>query len=149
MAPSRAECPVWQAMQQALVFNPPTHSRGRSLRSRTFPYHQVVDFALAEAAQSCCVRAQACSHRNGKQEGLGSIGASYRKVLLICGFAVGYSSRLWILISPVSVRWTGHLLAISSSLRRCSSVRAPLSSMLLSIRSTLPSLVSQSRQSSA
>ena len=36
------------------------------------------------------------------------------------------TSRVAILISEVRVRWTGHLLAISSSLDRCSPVNDPL-----------------------
>src|SRR5439155_9178270 len=53
------------------------------------------------------------------------------------------------LISEVSVRWTGHLLAISSSLARCCSVSSPATVISLSIRSSMPCAVSHSAQSSA
>ncbi len=60
-----------------------------------------------------------------------------------------YTNRLEISISEVSVRWTGHLSAISSRRRRCSSVSSPRTSISRSIWSSLPSLVSQRAQSSA
>src|SRR5437667_356639 len=53
------------------------------------------------------------------------------------------------LISEVSVRWTGHLLAISSSRTRCCSVSSPAIVISLSIRSSMPCAVSHSAQSSA
>src|SRR6516162_5183030 len=51
--------------------------------------------------------------------------------------------------SDVSVRWTGHLSAISKSRRRCSASSAPGNVMARSMRSIIPSLVSQSSQSAA
>jgi hypothetical protein len=60
-----------------------------------------------------------------------------------------YMARVTISISDVSVRWTGHLFAISSSLDRCSAVNEPVKCMSRSIRSSIPSLVSQSAQSEA
>ncbi len=51
--------------------------------------------------------------------------------------------------SPMSVRWTGHMSAISSSRRRCFSSRAPSSSTSRPMRSILPSSVSHSSQSLA
>src|SRR5262245_53394670 len=51
--------------------------------------------------------------------------------------------------SDVSVRWTGHLSAISKSRRRCSASSAPRNVMARSMRSIIPSLVSQSSQSAA
>src|SRR5262249_29659931 len=51
--------------------------------------------------------------------------------------------------SDVSVRWTGHLSAISKSRWRCSASSAPRNVMARSIRSIIPSLVSQSSQSAA
>src|SRR5205814_4436724 len=65
------------------------------------------------------------------------------------GDALTYTSLDRILISYVSVRWTGHLLAISSALSRCSSVRSPSRAISLSIRSSMPCRVSHSAQSSA
>jgi hypothetical protein len=53
------------------------------------------------------------------------------------------------LVSEVSVRCTGHFLAISSSFERCSLLNGPANSISSSIRSTLPSLVSHSAQSVA
>jgi hypothetical protein len=48
-----------------------------------------------------------------------------------------------------SVRYTGHLSAISINLDRCSAVSWPVSLISRSIRSTFPSLVSHSAQSAA
>ena len=53
------------------------------------------------------------------------------------------------LISDVSVRWTGHFSAISGSRARCSAVSAPRSAMSVSIWSSRPSRVSHSAQSAA
>jgi hypothetical protein len=63
--------------------------------------------------------------------------------------ASAYASQESILISDVSVRCTGHLLAISNNLSRCSSVRGPESEISRPMRSSMPSLVSQSAQSLA
>jgi len=53
------------------------------------------------------------------------------------------------LISEVSVRCTGHMLAISSSRERCSAVKGPSNRTSRSILSSMPSLVSHSEQSVA
>src|SRR5215469_4815598 len=53
------------------------------------------------------------------------------------------------LISEVSVRCTGHLLAISSSRERCSMVKGPSNRTSRSILSSMPSFVSHSEQSAA
>ena len=58
-------------------------------------------------------------------------------------------SNVLISISDFSVRCTGHLSAISSSRLRCSASSGPSIVILRSMRSTMPSLVSQLRQSSA
>jgi SAM-dependent methyltransferase len=58
-------------------------------------------------------------------------------------------SRVRMLISEVSVRCTGHISAISRSRWRCSELSAPRRLSSVSIRSSLPSLVSQSAQSAA
>src|SRR5215469_8985472 len=50
------------------------------------------------------------------------------------------------LISEVSVRCTGHLLAISSSRERCSMVKGPSNRTSRSVLLTLPSRVSPSNQ---
>ena len=83
---------------------------------------------------------------------------SLRRVI-ICRFAqrrippafgfIQEISRVVIWISDVSVRWTGHLSAISSSLARCSAVSEPENRMSLSIWSSMPTRVSHSAQSSA
>src|SRR5204863_4024649 len=65
------------------------------------------------------------------------------------GDALTYTSLDRILISDVSVRWTGHLSAISSVLSRCSSVRFPSRAISHSMRSSMPCRVSHSAQSSA
>ncbi len=53
------------------------------------------------------------------------------------------------LISEVSVRCTGHLLAISSSRERCSALKGPSNRTSRSILSSMPSRVSHSEQSAA
>ena len=53
------------------------------------------------------------------------------------------------LISDVSVRWTGHFAAISISLSRCSALNAPVRSTSTSILSSMPSFPSHSSQSFA
>ena len=50
----------------------------------------------------------------------------------------GHPGTSRILISPVSVRWTGHISAISRSRARCSSSSGPESSFRRSIRSIRP-----------
>ena len=61
-------------------------------------------------------------------------------------YALGYVRMS---ISEVSVLCIGHRSAISKSLARCCSVSDPTSSRLTSIRSTMPSRVSHSAQSTA
>jgi hypothetical protein len=63
--------------------------------------------------------------------------------------AIVHSTRVRMSISETSVRWTGHFSAISSSFERCSWVSRPANSRSLSMRSSIPSLVSQSAQSAA
>ena len=53
------------------------------------------------------------------------------------------------LISEVSVRCTGHLLAISSSRECCSALKGPSNRTSRSILSSMPFLVSHSEQSAA
>src|SRR5262249_42329129 len=52
-------------------------------------------------------------------------------------------------ISETRVRCTGHLLAISRSLCRCSSDNSPSRAISTSTRSTIPTVVSHSAQSAA
>ena len=59
------------------------------------------------------------------------------------------TSRVLILISDVSVRCTGHLSAISSSLARCSAVKRARKPNVSFNLSSIPSRVSHSAQSSA
>src|SRR5262249_39054218 len=59
------------------------------------------------------------------------------------------ASAVLISTSEVSVRWTGHLSAISIRRARCAASSGPSSVMVRSMRSILPSLVSQSAQSAA
>jgi len=63
--------------------------------------------------------------------------------------AIAHSTRERMSISETRVRWTGHFSAISSSFERCSWVSRPANSRSLSMRSSIPSLVSQSAQSAA
>jgi len=58
-------------------------------------------------------------------------------------------SKVLISISDFNVRCTGHLSAISINRLRCSASSVPSSVMIRSIRSTMPSLVSQFAQSPA
>src|SRR5205085_7949349 len=51
------------------------------------------------------------------------------------------------LISDLSVRWTGHFPATSISFALCSGVREPINSTSTSILSSIPSLVRPSSQS--
>ena len=62
---------------------------------------------------------------------------------------LGVVTRVWMWISEVSVRWTGHRSAISPRRLRCSSLSGPPTMTSRSIRSSLPSLVSQVTQSLA
>ena len=61
----------------------------------------------------------------------------------------GHRSLVRMLISEVSVRCTGHLLAISSSRERCSAVKGPSNCTSRSILSSIPSFISHSEQSAA
>jgi len=63
--------------------------------------------------------------------------------------AIAHSTRERMSISDRRVRWTGHFSAISSSFERCSWVSRPVNSRSLSMRSSIPSLLSQSAQSAA
>ena len=65
------------------------------------------------------------------------------------GFGIHLPRNDAILISDVSVRCTGHLLAISSRRARCSSESGPVRMISRSILSSIPCLVSQSAQSAA
>jgi hypothetical protein len=59
------------------------------------------------------------------------------------------AERNLILISDVSVRWTGHFAAISINLACCSVVNWPVNSTSTSILSSMPSFVAHSSQSLA
>ena len=61
----------------------------------------------------------------------------------------GHRSFVRMLISEVSVRCTGHLLAISSRRERCSAVKGPSNRTSRSILSRIPSVISHSEQSTA
>jgi len=54
----------------------------------------------------------------------------------------GHRTLVWMLISEVSVRCTGHLLAISSSRELCSAVKGPSNRTSRSILSSIPSFIS-------
>jgi hypothetical protein len=60
-----------------------------------------------------------------------------------------HRSLVRMLISEVSVRCTGHLLAISSSRECCSALKGPSNRTSRSILSSMPSLLSHSEQSAA
>src|SRR5713226_9195675 len=60
-----------------------------------------------------------------------------------------HKSLVRMLISEVSVRCTGHLLAISSNRECCSALKGPSNRTSRSILSSMPSLVSHSEQSAA
>src|SRR5260370_23622615 len=60
-----------------------------------------------------------------------------------------HRSFVRMLISEVSVRCTGHLLAISSRRERCSAVKGPSNRTSRSILSRIPSFISHSEQSTA
>src|SRR5260370_7375790 len=61
----------------------------------------------------------------------------------------GHRTLVWMLISEVSVRCTGHLLAISSSRELCSAVKGPSNRTSRSILSSIPSFISHSKQTAA
>src|SRR5580704_9186363 len=72
-------------------------------------------FSWQKRFQRSCVFAM--RHRNTR--------SSLDATVQFASPATNQTSRVLISISDVRVRWTGHLLAISTSLERCSSVSSP------------------------